>query len=145
MTQASHRGSEFTSMNVRAKEAEEKRKKRLNDKYAKAQQEEAERQEKERLEKMRIARIKNSTGADRSWQELQREEDTKRKDRIEQRKMELTGKAAYPATMAESVEKWKTKKTAPDEETNAPVVKAFVAQNPAEVSGRCFMTVNMTD
>lgn len=122
-------------MNIRAQEAEARRKERMKRKHEKARQEEEERLERERLERTRTAKYKKPVGMDKSWQERQQEEEMKRKDRIEQRKMDLTSKSAYPSTMRDSVDKWTVKKNAPEEEPAlATTSKSFVAQNPEEVT-----------
>lgn len=66
----------------------------------------------------------------RSWQEVQYEEDQRRKDRIEGRKNELA-QSSYPTQrLQESVEKWKQRKQSPPPLEPPP----FVAQDPEEVS-----------
>ena len=121
-------------MQKRAQEAEAARKERMNRKYEKARAEEQARLEKEQQERLRTAKYKQSDPG-KTWQDLQREQEARRKDRVEQRKMQLSAMATYPTTMAAHDENRAAQRKRAKEEGGTPVsTRSFVAQNPEEVN-----------
>jgi hypothetical protein len=62
-------------------------------------------------EKLRNTRIRLSIDPSKTWDDIKREEEVKRKDRIERRKEELQQTSHYSESLLKSVEKWKTMKS----------------------------------
>ena len=103
-------GSEFTSMRIREERAQEMKKRREEKKHAK----EVEKEMKFLAEKNRTLTshmtLRNSLKSSKSWDDIQKEEEVKRRDRIEKRKQQLASIASYPShSIIDSVDKWKTK------------------------------------
>lgn len=105
------------------------------------QNEEEKRLEREKhLEKLRkyeaAAQLRRSKSVDlggaRTWKEMEEIEETKRKERLEMRRLELAAQGAYPTKMLqESVEEWKSRLRAPPP---APASPEHRAPDPARVS-----------
>jgi hypothetical protein len=68
-------------------------------------------------EKLRNTRIRLSIDPSKTWEDVKREEEVKRKDRIEKRKEELQQSSRYSEGLSKSVEKWKTLKFREGEES----------------------------
>lgn len=62
-------------------------------------------------EKLRNTRIRLSVDTSKTWEDIKREEEIKRKDRIEKRKEELLQTSQCSESLLKSVEKWKTYKS----------------------------------
>jgi hypothetical protein len=91
----------------------------------------------ERLRKYEAAaQLRRSKSVDmggaRTWKEMQEIEETKRKERLELRKLELASQGAYPTKMLqESVEEWKSRLHS---QPPAPAAPEHRAPDPARVS-----------
>lgn len=64
-----------------------------------------------RREKLRNTRIRLSIDPSKTWEDIKREEEIKRKDRVEKRKEELLQASHCSESLQKSIEKWKTFKS----------------------------------
>jgi len=137
---ASRRGKVFSAMEEREKRAREVRQAREKKKQQKQREREEVEMELAQKEKLRRDRLRRSADISKDWQTLQRDEENKRKDRIEARKMELAQTAKYPSSMGDSVKEWKMKKTTnvegSQEAVAPPSEPVFRAQDPEEVTAK---------
>lgn len=62
-------------------------------------------------EKVKNERIRQSIDPSKTWEDLKREEEIKRKDRIEKRKQQLAQTSQYPDSFVKSIDKWKSMKS----------------------------------
>ncbi len=77
----------------------------------------------------RVEAARHAMENSRSWNEIQHEEEQKRKDRIESRKRELANSMYPTQSMQESVERWQHRNHTPPKETGPK----FIAQDPKAV------------
>lgn len=107
---ASKTGGEFKSMREREERAREIKRIRDERKINKELEREAASIEETNKTITINANLRNSLKNSKNWDDIQKEEEIKRRDRIEKRKQQLSNLAAYPSTsIIESVDKWKTK------------------------------------
>mmetsp|Transcript_2470 Transcript_2470/g.4492 ORF Transcript_2470/g.4492 Transcript_2470/m.4492 type:complete len:586 (+) Transcript_2470:55-1812(+) len=103
-------GSEFTRMREREEKALEIRKRREERKQSKEFEREAKSLEEKNRTIVTHANLRNSLKNSKNWDEIQKEEEIKRRDRIEKRKQQLTSLAAYPSSSINlAVDRWKEK------------------------------------
>jgi type II secretory pathway pseudopilin PulG len=106
-------------------EREQKNRTRQEEEFLQTQQE-------MNREKLRNTRIRLSIDPSKTWEDLKREEEVKRKDRIEKRKEELLQSSRYSEGLSKSVEKWKTFKS---RESESLVATAAATTDPSSRRG----------
>jgi hypothetical protein len=135
---ASKTGGEFTRMREREEVAKEQKRNRDERKLRKELEREAAGVEEKNKTTIMNANLRNSLKNSKSWDDIQKEEEIRRRDRIEKRKQHLSSSAAYPsASITESVDKWKTKDVGsapPPVQVNTFNVSKTCAPSPAEIS-----------
>lgn len=118
MAQASKQGSEFRGIKerdqtinmIRQKRAERVVRQSLTEKEKELDQEE-DRKRKYAMAAQSSFGIMNEMGQSFSWKDMEEQEEIRRRERVELRKMELANQVAYPSQEIEqSVEQWKMKK-----------------------------------
>ena len=121
-------------MKQRALEAAEAKEKRAQREKRCEEEIQRKKLEKEMALKKKLPRVKPDEKDTRTWEEIQKDIQEKRKERSEQRKQALAASSSYPtsATSA-SIDKWKTR-THAEPEAPPPAKPAVITQSPAEIA-----------